>query len=56
MAEELMELIGVKVPPDMKRQLEQMAEDERRPMSNLTRMLIEEAIRARSKKSGKSAR
>ena len=53
MAEQLMELIGVKVPPEMKRQLEKMAETERRPMSMMTRVLLEEAMQARAKKGKK---
>lgn len=53
MPDEIMELIAAKVPPQMKKQLEQIAESERRPMSMMTRMLLEEAIAARAKKAAK---
>ena len=53
MPEEIMELIAAKVPPEMKKQVEQLADTERRPISMMTRLLLEEALSARAKKAAK---
>lgn len=53
MPEAVMELIGIKVPADMRKQLEELAESDKRPMSAMARILIEEALIARSKKAAK---
>lgn len=53
MAEELMELIGIKVPPNMRSAIEELAEADRRPMSSMARILLEEALAARGKKGKK---
>jgi len=47
MADELMELIGIKVPPSMRLKIEDLAEADKRPLSSMARILLEEAIDAR---------
>jgi len=53
MPEAIMQLIGIKVPPEMCKRLEELAEADRRPLSAMARLLIEEALAARAKKAKK---
>jgi predicted transcriptional regulator len=40
-----MELIAVRVPEDMKKQLEEIAEQQHRPLSNLIRLILMEWLK-----------
>jgi len=50
---ENMERVSTRLPLDLIEAVERLAENERRPVSMMTRMLIEEAIEARNRKSAK---
>jgi len=53
METENMERVSTRLPPELISEVERLAESERRPVSMMTRMLIEEALAARSKKAKK---
>jgi predicted transcriptional regulator len=50
---ERMEILSARLPQDLMEQLSQIAETERRPISMMTRLLLEEALAARAKKAKK---
>ena len=45
--------LSLRLKPDLRRQIEEMAVDEKRTSSQLARILLEEAIAAREPKKGK---
>jgi len=45
-----MELIGVKVPKELKDKLQAIADEQHRPLSNLVRIIIMEYLKALDKK------
>ena len=47
-----LDMIGVYLTPALKRALEQWAEEERRSVSNLAAVLLEDAVRERERKQG----
>jgi predicted transcriptional regulator len=47
---EAMELIAVRIPDDMKKKLEKIAQAEHRPLSNLIRLILIEWLEKREKK------
>lgn len=48
-----MERVSTRLPQELISAVERLAESERRPVSMMTRMLIEEALAARTKKAAK---
>jgi predicted transcriptional regulator len=44
------EVLAVRVPPSLKRQVKKLADTERRTMSNLVEVLLSEALQARQSK------
>ena len=45
-----MELIAIRVPEEMKKKLEKIAEKEHRPLSNLVRLILMEWLEKHEKK------
>ena len=56
MPENLTEMVSIRLPEDMMQELSRMAEGERRPVSMMTRILLEEAIAARARKAAKNGK
>jgi predicted transcriptional regulator len=50
---DVMERVSTRLPQELIVEVERLAEFERRPVSMMTRMLIEEALTARAKKAKK---
>jgi predicted transcriptional regulator len=48
-----MELIAIRVPDEIKKRLEKIAEKEHRPLSNLIRLILMEWLEKYEKKEGK---
>jgi hypothetical protein len=53
MEQELTEYLHMRIEPELKETVAKIAEGERRDVSTMARLLIEEAILNRSKKGGK---
>jgi hypothetical protein len=49
MSDEAKKMVGIRVPPTTLEIVRKMSKDEKRPLSNMGQVLIEEAIEARKK-------
>lgn len=49
------EVLAVRVPPSLKRDVRKLASQEKRTMSNLVEVLLGEALQARQAKEGQAA-